>query len=1072
MLVLNSLQDTIRQSGHLLFLGRHKNSIPPAHAQPGQPRLPPPLNGYPAACLQYEKKSIESPVQFLTAKAYNIHTAQMANVSAASLWSASSSVGERSVRSVRSSRSARSARSSACSSARSSMGGAGAGAPGSAASRRTPTHRAKLRANSADGFSGAGTGCGGGGSSSVHSYGSTGTTSTSRSDAMRLRLENALRNAESGESDHPGSSDDWMAEMNMGGGASSIRNSSSDGHCDTTAPLNDAAPAFHYSGYTGSGSSSRRRRARSHEDLERTGTGIGLYSSSLAREENRRRSEAYHDDLQGDLPAQSGASASAASSASSSQRRSRYSTGTFSTDDDDDDDDDNNDEQYGATKITATATKTAHDSSKSFGSEGSRSSVGLHQIAHSLDMEERYGRSAAARGGGGLGTGTGAPYMYAPSAKDILNGKGNAQGMGTGTGTGTGTGGFGFNDDGDRWAAREQRWLHQQRDKREEEMMGVGVHRDVDLHPDDQDGHGEERKQQQQDNDEDRRLDDLRRRSIGGSSGSDRRIRRSSMGQTVSSDAVPRVFAGSLASMGISISRNIAEEIPEPAVKTPTTTGAASRSVGLAQTPASTITNSGSAIPTETTAASDSPASFIPTSAQFNEQTNQLFSRLGSLGRTVGDSVGDAVSTALKNRQEQIKAQNRRAAAAAAASGGKKKSRSGSKGGGRANTGGRQRRKRRNSARNAKNSSRFFTPSVDGRGVLPQTITEADEEEDDTLFSKLAIRGFNLARLVDETVPNAERLAAESSGDEFDDDDLDDDDVEEEKKTQASGERDYTRDGSGFEHPDDPPIPSAIGNDSGPNYGNQSLAASMFPADSYGEDDDRSTHWEVDSQADATTSFASRRSSIPQQQDHQRPRLSDHLNANSPSAGADSADEDHADDKEDDTKSVQSQASSVRSSSSALSSKVAEWKREHRASGARSVDGGGASVSTRSYTRNRRPRAGSSASNPPGEVAAIPIMSQRQRGVAVGTAGASGGANALAIATKNLSRLAEAQQQKKRNAAYTAAAGGGGDSSASTGALDRMKKSTSGDSLGSRDSATRSLKSVGGGNSTWNFANK
>ena len=649
--------------------------------------------------------------------------------------------------------------------------------------------------------------------------------------------------------------------------------------------------------------------------------------------------------------------------------------------------------------------------------------------------------------------------------------------------------GFDFDDDGDRWAAQEQRWLHQQRDMREEEMRGVGVHRDADLHlggSSSSNGprrsHGREQQEEEsKQQDEDRRLEELRRRSIGGinSSGSggsgsstDRRIRRSSMGQTVPSDAVPRVFAGSLASMGISISRNIADEIPEPAVRTPTTS-AASRGFGSAYTPAASDGPKSASAPT---AASDSPASFIPTSAQFNEQTNQLFSRLGSLGRTVGNSVGDAVSTALKNRQEQIKAQNRRAAAAAAASasaaagGGKKKSRSGSKGEGRTSAGGRQRRKRRNSARNARNSSRFFTPSVDGRGVLPQTITEGDEEEDDTLFSKLAIRGFNLARLVDETVPNAERLAAESSGDEFDDDDLDDEEdendheEEEEKKSQASGERDYSPDGSGFEHPDDPPIPPAVEEDRGPNYGNQSLAASMFPVDSYGEDDNRSTHWEVDGQADATTSFASRRSSQLQQQ-HRRSRLSD-LSANNPSGGAESADENEAEDKEDDAKSVQSQTSSVRSSSSALSSKVAEWKREHQ-SGTRSVDGGG--VSTRSYSRNRRSRAGSSASNPPGEVTAIPIMSQRQRGVAVGTAGASGGANALAIATKNLSRLADAQQQKKRNAAY---AGGGGDSSASTGALDRMKKSTSGDSLDSRGSATGTLRGVGGGNSTWNFANK
>ena len=425
------------------------------------------------------------------------------------------------------------------------MGGAGAGAPGSAKLPR----RAKLRANSADGY---------GGSSSVHSYGSTPGTAggASRSDAMRLRLENALRNAESGS--HDGSSaDDWMADMGSGsagggagGGVASIHIHSGEGHHDTTAPLNDAPPAFNY-GYTGS----RRRRARSHGDLERMGTtsmggaggGVGLYSSSLAREENRRRSEAYHDD-------QAPNTGTAHGAASWTQPRSRYSTGNFSTDDDDDDG------QYGA----AAATGAANGSSKSFDSKGSRSSVGLNQIAHSLDVEERYGLPS--RGGWGMG-------VYAPSAKDILNANANAQGMGAGTG------GFGYDDDGDRWAAREQRWLHQQRDKREEEMMGVGVHRDVDLHTDDQGGNEEERKQH--DKDEERRLDELRRRSIGGSSGSDRRIRRSSMGQTVSSDTVPRVFAGSLASMGISISRNIAEEIPEPAVQTPTTTAAASRSAGL-----------------------------------------------------------------------------------------------------------------------------------------------------------------------------------------------------------------------------------------------------------------------------------------------------------------------------------------------------------------------------------------------------------------------------------------------------------------------------------------------------------
>jgi len=905
---------------------------------------------------------------------------------------------------------------------------------------------------------------------------------------MRLRLEAALR----GTDDLLG--DGVVGVGGLGGlgdigglGIADLRSAS--GAYDTSAPLNDAA-GRQPRRYEPSGR--RRRRARSHgsddDDLGSaaggggsSGGGSGLYSSSAYREENRRRASAYSSQSQTQTSTSTLTRTAHALPAVVGRSRSgsRYSTGTFSSDGDTDNDDGLLDSRIGAAVHAggANSANSANGSSRSFDSESSRSSVGLGRIAHSLDMEERYGLSAVGERSRMLTNAAlaAANRHVVPSAGDILNGNGGTSGGtnggtsgggdggdgGDGGGGYGGGGGFGFDDD-DRWAAREQKWLHQQRDRREEEMRGVGVHRDVDLHDDEH--------ERQEDREERKRLDDLRRRSMSsmasggdgsGGSGSwknpERVPRRSSMGRTVSAEDIPRAFAGSLASMGISISRNIAPEM-EPTIPPPPPQHrrqqSADASSGIAET---------------SPGASESSASLLPTSSQFTEQTNQLFSRLGSLGRTVGDSVGDAVSTALKNRQEQLKAKNH-----SSAGGGRP--RSGSKsGGGGGSTGGQQQRRRRrrrrsSTARNAKNSSRFFTPSVDGRGVLPQTITETDEEGDDTLFSKLAIRGFNLARLVDETVPNAERFAAESSGGEFDYDE--EDDEVEEAKSQSSA-RDYGRDGSGFDHPDQPPIPPVAEEKGGrPNYGNQSLAASMFPADSYAEDDDRSGHWSVDGQNDATISFASRRSSVGsqslQQQQHRRSRLSDHVDADAHSDG--SADEAGADEKEDDAKSVQSHSSSVRSSSSALSSKVSEWKREHRAStsGARSVDD--ASSSVRRYNRSRRPRSGSSASasasasNPPGEVkVAIPIMSQRQRGAAGGV-GAGGGANALAIATKNLSKLAEAQQQKKRNA------GGGDSSAASIGTLDSMKKPSSSDSLGSRGGASSSLKLGGGGNSTWNFA--
>ena len=105
-----------------------------------------------------------------------------------------------------------------------------------------------------------------------------------------------------------------------------------------------------------------------------------------------------------------------------------------------------------------------------------------------------------------------------------------------------------------------------------------------------------------------------------------------------------------------------------------------------------------------------------------SEQSGQIFSRLGSISKDVGAAVTSTVGATVESVEVVIK--NRR-----------------------------QQQENDESGFRPYHRPRNTHPtSLDGK-VLPETT-----HNDNTLFSKLAIKGLSFSRLIDETVPNADRL--------------------------------------------------------------------------------------------------------------------------------------------------------------------------------------------------------------------------------------------------------------------------------------------------------------------------
>jgi len=243
-------------------------------------------------------------------------------------------------------------------------------------------------------------------------------------------------------------------------------------------------------------------------------------------------------------------------------------------------------------------------------------------------------------------------------------------------------------------------------------------------------------------------------------------------------------------------------------------------------------------------------------------QSGEIFSRLGSIGKDVGAAVTSTVGAAVESVEVAVK--NRR----------------------------QQQQSNDKSGFHPSPHPHNTHPASLGGKVLPETI-----EEDNTLFSKLAIKGLSFSRLIDETVPNADRLRGINEHGSLSsrivrgrDDSI---------NASDTSRRNYGNDDSGFEHP--------LGHH--PDSLDETMRSGNGLKSSLRSVNDRNNRprWE-DEQTNGGTD---------DELDHSR-----RTSTKSPLSNAD----------DDDSRSAHSYASSVLS-------KVERWRKEYRA-GAQSVGGG------------------------------------------------------------------------------------------------------------------------------------
>jgi len=257
------------------------------------------------------------------------------------------------------------------------------------------------------------------------------------------------------------------------------------------------------------------------------------------------------------------------------------------------------------------------------------------------------------------------------------------------------------------------------------------------------------------------------------------------------------------------------------------------------------------------------PSPGVPCSNDGNSvQSSEIFSRLGSIGKDVGAAVTSTVGPAVESVEVAVK--NRR----------------------------QQQQSNDKSGFHPSPHPHNTHPASLGGKVLPETI-----EEDNTLFSKLAIKGLSFSRLIDETVPNADRLRGNKEHGSLSsrivrgrDDSI---------NASDTSRRNYGNDDSGFEHP--------LGRH--PDSLDETMRSGNCLKSSLRSVNDRNNRprWE-DEQTNGGTD---------DELDHSR-----RTSTKSPLSNAD----------DDDSRSAHSYASSVLS-------KVERWRKEYRA-GAQSVGGG------------------------------------------------------------------------------------------------------------------------------------